>query len=102
MMAAPEMRSPAPALASGKDRADLGSHHKPEVNPEPSESPADFAARFVANRFRLPLPVAAMVANLAGLAPRDTHEPRDHAHGAAIIDHDAHEPAPRLPTGSHG
>jgi hypothetical protein len=32
----------------------------------------------------------------------DTNEPREHAHGAAIIDHDAHEPAPRWPTGSDG
>ena len=70
-MAHPEKRSPAPALASGKDRANLGSHHKPEFNPEPSDSPADFAARYVANRFRLPLPVAAMVASLAGLEPRE-------------------------------
>jgi hypothetical protein len=61
-----EMRSPAPALASGKDRAE--GNHNSNINiiakPEPE---ADFAANYVARRFGLALPMAHAIVTLAGL-----------------------------------
>ena len=58
-------KSPAP-LAGGKDRANFV--HKQALStiagPEPE---ADFAAVFIARRYRLALPVAQTIAVLAGL-----------------------------------
>ena len=70
-MTDPHMNSPAPAMASeGRANSDRLSNSS-EFTTNPVTVPPDFAARYVANRFRLPLPIAAMVANLAGFGARE-------------------------------
>ncbi len=58
-------KSPAP-LAGGKDRANFDFKQVPSTiaNSEPEEN---FAALYVARRYRLPLPMAQAVAALANL-----------------------------------
>ena len=68
-MTAPEMRrSPAP-LAGGKDRAEVvrnGSFHTTTC----IDAEADFAAIYLARRYRLAMPLAQAVAALAQLGGR--------------------------------
>jgi hypothetical protein len=65
-MSAPEMRSPAPRANAGYrankvTRAD-------EASTMEQAAPPDFAAMFIAQRFRLPRSIAALVARLPKLA----------------------------------
>lgn len=68
MIAPPEMRSPAPALESGLDRADI--IRNDAMNTTDTESAEAFAALFVAHRFRLPINVARLVCRLATIGER--------------------------------
>lgn len=64
MNAPPEMRSPAPALASGLDRA-VSVRSNSVVDITKLESPEAFAVAFVAQRYRLTPPLARLVCSLA-------------------------------------
>ncbi|MDI9848139.1 hypothetical protein QM467_08760 [Rhodoblastus sp. 17X3] len=67
MTGAPEMRSrPARALASGLDRAEVVRNETILTIASPNAE-ADFAALFIARRYRLAMPLAQAVAALAGL-----------------------------------
>lgn len=69
MSGAPEMRSPAPTLASGKDRAqDIRNEtHFSNVRPE---AEADFAAEYLARRFGLSRSLSQIIAALASIGGR--------------------------------
>ena len=69
MSRAPEMRSPAPTLASGKDRAqDIRNEtHTSNVRPE---AEADFAADYLAGRFGLSSSLSRIIAALASIGGR--------------------------------
>jgi hypothetical protein len=64
-MSAPEMRSPAPRANAG-NRANRKSLTRTADSTKPS-APPDFAAHYLANRYRVPLPIAAVIARLAEL-----------------------------------
>ncbi len=68
MIAPPEMRSPAPALASGMDRAGIVRNDRLDTTKQ--ESPEAFAAWFVSRRFGLPSSVAGLVCRLAAIGGR--------------------------------
>ncbi len=68
MNAPPEMRSPAPALASGMDRAGIVRNNN--IDTTSLESTEAFAAEYVARRCRVTLPMARVVVALAGIARR--------------------------------
>jgi hypothetical protein len=65
MTGRPEMRGPAPTLASG-NRAEVIRNELPCTIAKPQPE-ADFAALYLARRYRLALPLAQAVAALAGL-----------------------------------
>ncbi len=67
-MTAPEMRSPAPTVASGKDRAERSIDNKHTTTTE-NETEA-MATRYVARRLRVPFAFARVVVTLAGLGGR--------------------------------
>ena len=64
-MSGPEMRSPAPRC-NVRDRAEVV-RNEPSDNTPAIEPEGDFAAAFVARRYRLALPVARAVVALANL-----------------------------------
>ena len=66
MMPPPEMRSPAPALTSEWDRAEGALNKRSSTINAPTPE-VDFATQFVARRYRLAVPIAPMVCNLASL-----------------------------------
>jgi hypothetical protein len=63
-MTAPKELSPAPALASGTDRAEGRTNTCLSI-PKSSSTEADFAARVIARRHRLSLAIARTVCALA-------------------------------------
>jgi hypothetical protein len=65
-MSAPQMRSPAPALASGKDRAEVIRNDVSLTTFHPG-SEGDFAGIYLVRRFGLALPIARTIAALASL-----------------------------------
>jgi hypothetical protein len=66
MTRSPETRSPAPTLASG-NRAEKVIRNETAFTIAKPEPEADFAALYLARRYRLALPLAQAVAALAGL-----------------------------------
>ena len=66
MIGRPEMRSPAPTLQSGKDRAE-GNRNETPFTIVRSDTEADLAALYLSRRYRLALPLARTIAALASL-----------------------------------
>jgi hypothetical protein len=66
MKSSPDMRSPAPTLASG-NRAEEVVRNETSFTIAKPEPEADFAALYLARRYRLAMPLAQAVAALAGL-----------------------------------
>ena len=66
MIGRPEMRSPAPTLQSGKDRAEVNRNENLSTIAN-METEADLAALYLARRYRLALPLARTIAALASL-----------------------------------
>jgi hypothetical protein len=65
-MSAPQMRSPAPRSNAG-NRAEVQYRNGTSHSILTTEPEADFAALFIARRYRLAAPLARAVAALAGL-----------------------------------
>jgi hypothetical protein len=66
MMRAPQMQSPAPR-AYAENRANRTSLRGAADSAKPSAEPLHFATIDVANRYRLPMHVAALIARLADI-----------------------------------
>jgi len=69
MVVPAEMRSPAPALESGLDRAEVNRNDFPFTIARP-ETEADLAALYLVWRFGLALPVAQTIAALTNIIGR--------------------------------
>jgi hypothetical protein len=64
-MSAPQMRHPAPRVDAG-NRAEVVRNNTSHLTIDRTEPEADFSVVYVARRFHLPMPTAAVVVGLAG------------------------------------